>query len=183
MNRVSAPIVHPSQSTTSRSTSSKYSSSFDRSCPPSTCPNSLHHNLQVQTIIDSKCISNLLDYTLQVYLIVHSILPSKCISKLTRSQRDATADLEGRELIINTPLHLSRHQGEFMAKSCSGLRSLGWEWEDMKGYSAVINHTNCMDLWMLSKSEYRTTQIEWIYESSSWVQRTKSWERKSLYFI
>jgi len=96
MNRVSAAVAPPSQSTASRSTTSKYSSNLDRSWPPSAFPKSLDHGLQVhlwvpldpglkvnfqtRSITASKCISEL--YNLQI----RSITTSKCISKFTLSQ-------------------------------------------------------------------------------------------------
>jgi len=39
----------------------------------------------------------------------------------------------------------------FVGKSSSGSRSIGTEWEDVIGYQAVRNHTNCVDLWKLGK--------------------------------
>jgi len=54
-------------------------------------------------------------------------------------------------------------------------------WEDMKGYLVVRNHTNCMDLWMLGRSAWRTTQISQIYESSANVCGTNCWERSTVF--
>ena len=91
MNRVSAPIAPPSQTTASRLTASKYCFNLARSWPPSASPNSLDHSLQVylqtRTITASKfplsqppSVSlNSHDYSLQV----RTIMASKCISKLT----------------------------------------------------------------------------------------------------
>ena len=47
MNRVSAPVAPPFQTTTSRLTPSMYSSTLTRSWPPSASPNSLDHRIQV----------------------------------------------------------------------------------------------------------------------------------------
>jgi len=44
-----------------------------------------------------------------VHLPTRSITASKCISQLARSRCGETTELEGRESIIKTPLHLSRH--------------------------------------------------------------------------
>jgi len=44
-------------------------------------------------------------------------------------------------------------------------RSVGRGWEDMKGYLPMMNHTNCMDLWMVGKSAWGLTPIAWIYEA------------------
>jgi len=155
MNRVSAPVSPPSQTTASRSTASKYSSNLARSWPPSASPNSLDDSLQVRTLMASKCISpNSLDHGLQVHLQTHSITASKfprlcppsaspnsldyglqvhtliaskcispnsydygvqvctimaseCISKFTQSRCGKMVELEGRQPIINTPLHLA----------------------------------------------------------------------------
>jgi len=41
---------------------------------------------------------------------------------------------------------------EFVRKSSSGLRRVGREWENMIGYLATRNHTNCVALWKLCKS-------------------------------
>ena len=67
MNRVSAPVLPPSQTTASSLTPSKSSSILARTWPPSASPHSLNHRLQVCTLMASKCISpNLLHHSLQV---------------------------------------------------------------------------------------------------------------------
>jgi len=173
MNRVSAPVSPPS-----RLTASKYSSSLARSWPPSASPNSFDHSLQVRTLMSSKYISpNSLEDGLQVHLQTCSITASKgiftlaqlrplsvspislnyglqvctitaseCISKFTRSRCGETVELEGRQPTIHTPQHLA-----FIRQSRSGSRSVGRGWEDMKGYPAMMNQTNWMDLWKLGK--------------------------------
>jgi len=92
MNRVSAAVASPSQST-----ASKYSSILARSRPPSVSPDSLDYSLQVCTIMASMCISKLalslppsaslssLDLSHQVHIQIRSITASKCISEFTRS--------------------------------------------------------------------------------------------------
>ena len=73
LNGVTAAVAHPSQSTTSRSTTSKYSSNLDWSWPPRASLNSLNHCLQVHIRAErSRSPSASLSY---------SISPSKCISK------------------------------------------------------------------------------------------------------
>jgi len=72
MNRVSAPVSPPSQTTACRLTASKYSSNLARSWPPSASPNSLN-------------------YGLQVHLWVHSISVSKCVSTFARSRRPSAS--------------------------------------------------------------------------------------------
>jgi hypothetical protein len=93
--------------------------------------------LQCRSIAASKRISKLarsqppslsrnpLDYSLQVHLQTHSITASKCISKFTRSWCGETLELDCRQHIINTPLHLAWHPKEFVKKNCSGLRCVG----------------------------------------------------------
>jgi len=46
---------------------------------------------------------------------------------------------------------LGASEGNLWDRSSSGLRSLGRECEDMIGYPAMGNHTNCVDLWKLGK--------------------------------
>ena len=45
-------------------------------------------------------------------------------------------------------------QWEFVRKSDSSSRSVGRAWEEMTGYPAVKNHTNCVDLRNLGKSQW-----------------------------
>ena len=47
-------------------------------------------------------------------------------------------------------------QMEFVKNGDSGSRSAGRAWEEMTGYPAVRNHTNCVDLCNLGKSERKT---------------------------
>jgi len=72
MNWVSAPVVPPSQTTTSRLIASKHCSNLGWSWPPSEAPHSLN-------------------YHLAVHLYVYSIKASKCISKLTQSHSWGTS--------------------------------------------------------------------------------------------
>jgi len=56
-------------------------------------------------------------------------------------------ELDGRQPIINTLQHLAWNlKGEFVGKSGVCARSVGRWSEDMKGYLAMMNHTNCVDL-------------------------------------
>jgi len=86
MNRVTAAIAPPSQSTASRSTTSKCSSNLVWSWPPSASPTSLDHgfqvHLQIRSITTSKCTSELYDLGLQMHLQTHSIMASMCIPEL-----------------------------------------------------------------------------------------------------
>ena len=96
MNRVSAPIMPPSQSTSSRLTTSKYSSNLARSWPPGASLNSLDHGLQVhlhtRSITASKGISKLdqlrppsaQDHGHQVHVLTCPITASECIAKLVK---------------------------------------------------------------------------------------------------
>jgi len=43
---------------------------------------------------------------------------------------------------------------EFMRKSCSGSRSVERWWKDIKGYLAVRNYTQSVDLWKLGQSAW-----------------------------
>jgi len=52
----------------------------------------------------------------------------------------------------------------------SSSRSVGRVWEDMEGYTTMMNNTNCLDQCMLGKSAWGTTEIEWNYESSARVR-------------
>jgi hypothetical protein len=40
---------------------------------------------------------------------------------------------------------------EFVRKTGFSRKNVGRGWEDMTGYPAMMNHTNCFDLWTLSK--------------------------------
>jgi len=154
--------------------------------PPSISLNSHHYVVRVCTITASKCIDKLsrsqppsvcpnsYDYSLQT----PSITASEYISKFTHLSHGDMVDLQGRQPIIHTAPHLTRYlKGEFEGNSGSTSRRIGRGWEDMKGYPAMMNHTNCMDLWTLGNSAWWSTQIAWIYERSARVHRTKSWER------
>jgi len=47
----------------------------------------------------------------------------------------------------------------------------------MKGYPAMMNHTNCVNPEIVGKSMEATKQIATIYESWARELVTKSWER------
>jgi hypothetical protein len=72
---------------------------------------------------------------------------------------------------------------EYMRKSGSGLRSVGRGCEDIKGYMAMMNYTNCMNLRTLGKSVWETTQFAWICQYSASVCETKNLPCMSLYFV
>jgi len=90
MNSVSAPVVPPSRTTTSRLTASKYSFNLARSWPRNASPNC--------SITASECISklarsgspsaspNLFDYSIRVHLQICSTTAFKFISKPARLQ-------------------------------------------------------------------------------------------------
>jgi len=88
-------------------TASKCISKLGGSQPPSVSLNSHNYGLQVRTIMASSVTPNLLNHGLPVYLQTRSITASECISKFTQSRCGETVELEGRQPIINTPLHLA----------------------------------------------------------------------------
>jgi len=113
------PSHLPSELTTSRLTTSKYSSNLARWWPPSASSNLLKHGLQVQlqtrSIVASKCISkvallqipNSLHCGLQVHLQTRTIAASKCISKLARSRcPSASPNSLGHGLRVYPWVHL-----------------------------------------------------------------------------
>jgi len=146
MNRLSAPATPSSQSTALRS--------HRPSTPRIWINHALQVHLQIHSIMASKCICeftpsqppcpspNSLDYSLQSHLQVHLILASKYISRFTLSQCGETEELcwHPRGICANELFWLeeSRKRG----------------WENMYGYPAVRNQTNCVDLWMLGKSRW-----------------------------
>ena len=163
--------------TTFKSTSSKSSSNLNRSWPPSASPNWLDRVIQVHTIMaskvnphihsiaDSKCFDefthcrppsaalNLLDYGLHRHLWDDSILVSNCISKLARSWPVSTY-LSSHDHGAVTQWTSHSIPRDLVRKSGQGLRSVGRGWEGMKWYPAMRNHTNCVDLWKLSKTAW-----------------------------
>jgi len=44
----------------------------------------------------------------------------------------------------------------------------------MKGYPAMMNHTNCVHLLMVGKSASGSTQIAWIYEARQECMRPRA---------
>jgi hypothetical protein len=68
-------------------------------------------------------------------------------------------------------------------KNGSTSRNLETGWVDMWGYMAMMNLTNCMDIWMRAKSKWDNAQIVWIYETSPRLQESKSWDSSTVYFI
>jgi len=175
-------------------TASMCISNLARLQPPWSHDHGHQGHLQTRSETTSKCISKLArlrlpslhDHGLQVHLQTRSITSSKrmfepaqtwpCSASL--SSFDHGVVKRWRQPIINAPLHIAWYpKGEFACKSDSSLRSVGWGWEDMKGYPAMMNHTNWVDLWKICKSVWGSTQIVWIYESSATVHITKSWER------
>jgi len=164
--------------------------------PPNVSPNSLDYGLQLHlhtcSIIISECISkftqswspsvspNKLDNCHTVRLYNYLITTWECMSELTWSRCCEMVELEGRQpstKLCSTSRGIWR---EIVWKSGSGSNSVESGLEDMNRYPAKINHTNCIDLWMLGKSAWGTTQIAWIYESSARVHNTKSCERWSM---
>jgi len=173
--------------------------------PTSASPNlpddGLPVHLQSCSITASKCISQLtsvwppsvspnsLDYGLQVYLYTRSITTSMSISKLAQSRLWSAllSSLDHNVMkwwrqkadSLSWTFCHSLHgiQRKFMRKSCPSLTSTASEWQHMKGYPVMMNHTNCLDLCTLGKSAWRTTQIGWIYKGSAKVPGMKSWKR------
>jgi hypothetical protein len=172
-----------------------------RSRPPSASPIVLYLSLTVyrhtRSIMTAKFLplrppcedQMLLDYYLGVHRQTRSITAGKvslqassitaveCISKFTRSRCGALLQLDGPHRIVTTLPHLAWHAVGIREHERIWYDDVGRRWDDMKGYAAMMNYTNCMDQWMHVKSLWGTTQIAWIYESSSGVQETKSWER------
>jgi len=65
-----------------------------------------------------------------------------------------TVALQGRWSEVNTAPHNVRCQtGIWKKNSSSGSQSLWRGWKNMKGDPAVRNHTTCVDLWNLGKTE------------------------------
>jgi len=167
MNTVSAPIAPPSRNTASRLTAFKYSSNLARLRPASAY-------LQPRPITASKCISKAArlrppsshDHSLQT----RTITALECISKFTWSPCGETVELEGRQLIINTPPHLAWHPKGIVEKAQFWLEERGRGWEDMKGYPDMMNHTNCVDLWMLGTSalDQELGKIECVFRIMRW---------------
>jgi len=124
MNRISAPVAPPSQTTTSRLIASMYSSHLTRSWPSSGSPNSLNYGLQVHlrfhTISDSKSISKLaqsrptsasliwLDLSLQVHLQTCVISASECISEFLRSSSSGAQRLAPQHQLQPVQIELAR---------------------------------------------------------------------------
>jgi len=95
-----------------------------------------------------------LDGSLQVYLHTRTIAASKFARSRPRSSALSWLDhslLKWWSLKADSPsstLCLTSQSilREFLRKSHSGSRSVGRGWEDMMGYLAMMNHTNCVDL-------------------------------------
>jgi len=202
MNGVSAPISPPS-----RFTPTKYSSNLTWSWPASASPNLIDYSLQVhlQTlqILASMCISNfawsqppsvspnLLDHILQVHFQTRTLMASKFAQSLSQS---ASLSLLHRFVVTCCSLKADRLTSrlrrtwhsirwQFLKKCHTGSQRVATGWEDMRGYTVMQNHTKCLNLCTLGKSAWGITQIEWINESWARASETKSWERKSVYFV
>jgi len=156
-------------------TASKSMSQLARSRPPGESPNLLDHGLPVHLQTQSITAS---DY------ISKQITASKCFSKLARlsplnvslSSLDHGV-VKWWSLLAASPSSTLRCtsygiQREFLRKSGSCWRRVGRGWEDMKGYPAMMNHTNCVDPWMLGKSAWGTTHCMglWMLGNSAWDQ-------------
>lgn len=97
MNMVSAPIMPPTQSTASRTSTSTYSFNLDGLLPPSETPTTLNHGFHICTILTTKCTSQYarlhpgrgtagqLHFGLQQHSQTWSIAGSWCIPQLTQS--------------------------------------------------------------------------------------------------
>ena len=125
MNRVSAYVTPPSQTTTSRLTVSKYSSNLARQWPLNASPTSLDHELGVHLSVHSITASKLIStcpqlpppsaspyspyHSLQVRLQTHSVIASQFIAKGIRSRCGETVKLGGRLPNINIPPYLAWH--------------------------------------------------------------------------
>jgi len=99
-------------------TASKCISKPTRSWPPSVSANSLDWGLHGGTIKTSKCISILAGLRPHSFhyhgLPTCNIPASECITKFTWSWCGEWLELEGRQPIINTPLHLAWHRKEIL---------------------------------------------------------------------
>jgi len=120
-------------------------STIDRLWPPSASLSSLDLGLEVH----SKLARSLppiappssLDLALQVQLQTRSIIAPKEISKSTWSRCGGMVELTSHPKGVREKQRFWLEEG--MKRG----------WEDRKGYPALSNHTNCMDLWMLGKRE------------------------------
>jgi hypothetical protein len=167
-------------------TASKFEQSWLQSASPNSIDRGLQVHLQTSWITPSMCISKIIrlppsssyNSGLRVHLQTRSIMVSKRIYMFIALWCGETVELERRQPIIDNAPHLTCFpKGEFVRKNSSSLCSIRRWREDIKGYPAMMNHTNWVDLWTLGKSPWRCTQIVWIYETSASAHETKSWER------
>jgi len=124
-----------------RSWPSKCISQFALSQPPSVSPNSLSYGLQVWTIISSKCMSKLAQprpRTASLWTLDYGVV------KRWRLKAGSPSSTLRR-----TSHGIPR---EFVKKTSSGSRSVARGLDDVKGFPAIMNHTNCVDQWKLAKS-------------------------------
>jgi len=134
-----------------------------------------------------KCISpNSLGHGLELYHQTRSIRILKCISNLARSSSQSVLLSSLAHGVVtlwsykadspSSTLHQTWNgiQKEFMRQSGSISRRIWWWFENMKGYPALINHTNCVDLRKLSKSasEQDLGKIECVFHIMRWCLST-----------
>jgi len=147
----------------------------------------------------SKCISTIvqswsrsaslcaLDPGLNVYLQTHSITAYIWISILARS-RPRSVHLSSLDHGVvkhwsenagspSSTLHHTSHgiRREFLTKRGSGPRNVGKGWADLKGYLAMMNHTNSVDLWKLGNSvwDQELGKIDCVFHIMRWCLSTR----------
>jgi len=156
---------------------SKCISKLARSRPPKVSLNSLNPGCQVYLQTHSITAWKFarwwppksLDYGLELHLWVHSISASKSMSKLARWRPPSTSLSSHNHNVMK---QWSSHgiEREFVRMSGYGSRSVRKGWEDMKGYWAVRNEIECVDLWMLGKTARNQAlgKIAWGFRVMRW---------------
>ena len=158
---------------------SKCISKLAPSWPPSASLDSLDYSLwvylQAHTIMFSKLTQwapptaspNSLDHSFQEYLQCRSMTAFKLAELLPWSASLSSLDYGGVKLWSLKPdsqlwkLHCTSHgiRREFIRKCCSSSNCIGRGWDDINGYPAITNHTNCVNLWTLCKSGWGSTHL------------------------
>jgi len=119
--------------------------------------------LQSQTNMASKCVTKLARslrpsaspdspaVRLQVYLVTRLFTASKCISNLAQSRIPSTSQSSPDYGVVK------QRRSQCIRRECAtkgssrSWRSTGTGWQDVAGYPAVRNNTNCEDLWTHGK--------------------------------
>jgi len=131
------------------------------------------HIIKVAGLCPRSASLSSLDHSHQVHLVTCIITASKRISKLDPSWPASVSLILDDHSVVKRPRPYGIRR-EFLWNSGFCLGSITRGWEDMHGYPAVRNHTNCVDLWKLGMRvwDQEMGKIDCVFRMMRWCLYT-----------